>query len=127
MAAVLALFAALALVVSGVGLYGILSYAVTERTREMGIRLAHGAQPTDLLKLIVGHGLTLTALGLGAGLVTAFAVTRLTRGLLFGVSPTDPLTFAAIPLVLLAVAVLASAIPAWQATCLDPVASIRSE
>ena len=126
-AAVLTLFAGLALVVCGIGLYGILSYAVTERRREMGIRLAHGAQPKDLLRLIVGHGMTLTAIGLAAGLAAAFAVTRLTRGLLFGVSPTDPLIFATIPIVLLAVAVLASAIPAWQATRVDPVASLRSE
>ena len=126
-ASMLSLFAALALLVAAVGLYGVLSYAVTERTREMGIRLAHGAQPIDLIRLIAGHGVILTVLGLAAGLAGAFAVKRVTRGFLFGVSPTDPWTFATIPFVLLAVAVLASAVPAWRATRLDPMTPLRSE
>src|SRR5262249_14745017 len=111
-AALLTLFGLLALLLAAVGLYGVLSYAVTERTREMGIRLALGAQPRNLIKLVVGQGMMLVLIGLGLGVGAAFALTRLIEKLLFGVSATDPLTFAVIPLLLTGVALLACWIPA---------------
>jgi predicted permease len=126
-AALLTLFGFLALSLAAVGLYGVLSYAVAERTREMGIRLALGAQPRDLLKLVVGRGLLLTFVGLVIGLGAAFALTRLMEKLLFGVSPTDPLTFAVIPLLLAGVALLACWIPARRATRMDPLAALRHD
>lgn len=126
-AALLTLFGLLALLVAAVGIYGVLSYAVTERTRELGIRLAHGAQPRDLLKLVVGQGMLLAAIGLIMGLGGAFALTRLIQRLLFGVSATDPLTFAVIPLLLASVALLACWIPARRATRMDPLVALRYE
>jgi predicted permease len=126
-AAVLTLFAALALVVATVGIYGVLSYAVTERTREMGIRLAHGAQARDVLALIVGQGMRLTLAGVVLGLAGAFALTRLIQRLLYGVSANDPLTFALIPLGLAGVALLACSVPAWRATRVSPLTSLRHE
>jgi predicted permease len=126
-AAVLTLFALLALMVAAVGLYGVLSYAVTERTREIGIRLAHGARSWDVVSLIVGQGMRLACAGLVVGMAGAFALTRLIQRLLYGVSPTDPLTFAAIPLVLAGVALLACSLPAWRATRVNPLASLRHE
>jgi putative ABC transport system permease protein len=126
-AAVLTLFAGLALIVAAIGIYGVLSYAVSERTREMGIRLAHGARTWDVLSLIVGQGMRLTMAGLVIGLAGAFALTRLIQRLLYGVSPSDPLTFALIPLLLAGVALLACALPAWRATRVDPLTSLRHE
>src|SRR5262249_28251046 len=99
-AALLTLFGLLALSLAAVGIYGVLSYMVTERTREMGIRLALGARPRDLLQLVVGQGMTLTLIGLVIGVGAAFALTRLITKLLFGVSASDPLTFVVIPLLL---------------------------
>jgi predicted permease len=126
-ALLLTLFAVLALLVAAIGIYGVLSYAVTERTREMGIRLAHGAQARDLLKLVVGQGMRLTLIGLVIGVGVSFALTRLISRLLFGVSPTDPLTFIVIPLLLAVVALLACWIPARRATRMDPLAALRYE
>ncbi len=126
-ASLLTLFAVLALLVSGIGIYGMLSYGVTERTREMGIRLAHGAQPRDLLKLVVGQGMRLTLIGLVIGVCASFALTRLISRFLVGVSETDPLTFVAIPLILASVALLACWIPARRATRMDPLAALRYE
>jgi predicted permease len=126
-ALLLTLFALLALMVSAVGIYGVLSYAVTERTREIGIRLAHGAQPRDLIRLVVGQGMSLTLVGLTVGLAASFALTRLLRHLLFGVSPTDPFTFVVVPLLLATVALLACWIPARRATRLDPLSALRHE
>jgi putative ABC transport system permease protein len=126
-AALLTLFGLLALSLAAVGIYGVLSYAVTERTREMGVRLALGARPRDLLKLVVGQGLTLTLIGLVIGVGASFALTRLIAKLLFGVSPTDPLTFIVIPLLLAGVALLACWIPARRATRVDPLAALRYE
>jgi predicted permease len=123
----LALFALLALLVAAVGIYGVLSYGVTERTREMGIRLAHGAQPRDLFKLVVGQGMLLTAIGLAIGVGASLALTRLIQRLLFGVSATDPLTFVMIPLLLAAVALLACWMPARRATRMNPLAALRYE
>ena len=119
------MFGFVALLLAAVGIYGVLSYAVTERTREMGIRLAQGAQSRDLLKLVVGQGMQLTLIGLVLGVAASFALTRLLARLLFGVSPTDPLTFAVIPLLLASVAVLACWIPARRATRMDPLTALR--
>jgi predicted permease len=124
-ATLLTLFGLLALSLAAVGIYGVLSYAVTERTREMGVRLALGARPRDLIKLVVRQGLTLTLIGLVIGVGAAFALTRLIAKLLFGVSPTDPLTFVMIPLLLTGVALLACWIPARRATRVDPLAALK--
>ena len=126
-ATLLTLFGLLALSLAAVGIYGVLSYAVTERTREMGIRLALGACPRDLINLVVWQGLMLTLIGLVIGVGASFALTRLIAKLLFGVSPTDPLTFVVIPLLLTGVALLACWIPARRATRVDPLASLRYE
>src|SRR6266545_3611906 len=126
-ATLLTLFGLLALSLAAVGIYGVLSYAVTERTREMGIRLALGANPRDLLRLIVGQGLTLTLIGLVIGVGAAFALTRLISKLLYGVSATDPLTFIVIPMLLAGVALLACWLPARPATRVDPLVALRYE
>jgi predicted permease len=126
-ALVLTLFASLALIVSAVGIYGVLSYGVTERTREIGIRLAHGAQPRDLLTLVVGEGMTLTAIGLAVGLAASFGLTHLLQHVLFGIGTTDPLTFAVTPILLAAVALLACWIPAMRAMRMNPLAALRHE
>jgi predicted permease len=126
-AALLTLFGLLATSLAAVGIYGVLSYAVTERTRELGIRLALGAQPRNLLKLVVGQGLVLVLIGLVIGVSAAFALTRLTEKLLFGVSPTDPLTFVLISLLLTGVALVACWIPARRATRVNPLVALRHE
>jgi putative ABC transport system permease protein len=126
-ATLLTLFGLLALSLAAVGIYGVLSYAVTERTREMGVRLALGARPRDLLRLVVGQGLRLTFIGLVIGVCASFALTRLIAKLLFGVSATDPLTFVMIPLLLTGVALLACWIPARRATRVDPLAALKHE
>jgi len=126
-ATLLTLFGLLALSLAAVGIYGVLSYAVTERTRELGVRLALGARPRDLLRLVVGQGLRLTFIGLVIGVCASFALTRLIAKLLFGVSATDPLTFVMIPLLLTGVALLACWIPARRATRVDPLAALKHE
>jgi predicted permease len=120
-------FAALAVVLACVGIHGMLSYAVTQRTRELGIRLALGAPRHRVLGQIVGRSLTLTLVGVGIGLVGALGLTRLLRGLLFGVAPIDPAVFAAAAVSLAAVGVVASCLPARRASRVDPMVALRSE
>jgi putative ABC transport system permease protein len=121
----LGLFAGVALALAGVGVYGVISYAVTERTREMGIRIALGAQSGDVHRLIIGQGIKLTSIGVAVGLIASFALTRLMKNLLYDVTATDPATFLLIPLLLAVVALLACYIPARRAMKLDPLAALR--
>jgi ABC-type antimicrobial peptide transport system permease subunit len=120
-------FAGLALVLAAIGTYGVLSYMVTERRREIGIRVALGAARSHVLTQILGQGLQVTALGIAIGLAGALAVNRLIASLLFGVRPTDTLTIASVIATITAVAALASWLPAWRASRLDPNVVLRDE
>ena len=121
----LGVFGGLALLLAAVGLYGVLAYSVTQRSREVGIRIALGADRTAVLRLILGQGMRLAAVGLAIGLAASLAVTRLMTALLFAVSPTDVPTFVIVSVLLAAVAFAASFIPAWRAARIDPIVAMR--
>jgi putative ABC transport system permease protein len=120
-------FAGIALLLSAIGIYGVMAYTVSRRTSEIGVRMALGARPVDILRLIFGESMTLTLLGGSLGLVGAYAVTRVMKSLLFGVTSTDPLTFGGVTLLLCSVALLASYIPARRASRVDPVVAFKYE
>jgi putative ABC transport system permease protein len=123
----LTLFAGFALVLAAVGIYSVMSYLVSQGTRDIGIRMALGAERSAVLRMIFGQGLVLTVGGVALGLAGAFALTRVMRTLLFEVSPSDPMTFAAVPLLLSIVALAASYIPARRATRIEPLVALRDE
>ncbi len=126
-ATLLGLFALLAAALSAIGIYGVVSYSVSQRTHEIGIRMALGAQKSDVLKMVVGQGLKLVVIGVAIGIVGALALTRFLSSLLYGVKPTDPLTFIAVSLILIAVALAACYIPARRAAKVDPAVALRHE
>jgi putative ABC transport system permease protein len=120
-------FAALAMVLTVIGLYGVMSYAVNQRTQEIGVRMALGAGAGAIQRMILRHGMILVLNGVALGLAASWLLTRLMTNLLFAVSPTDPLTFGAISLVLIIVALLACLIPARRAMKVDPIVALRQE
>ncbi len=120
-------FGALALLLAAVGLYGLLSYAVAQRSREIGIRVALGAHTSTVVRLVVRQGLMMSALGAAIGLAITFGVTRLLTALLFGVAPRDPVILGGVVVILLAVGVVASMVPALRAARVDPLTALRAE
>jgi ABC-type antimicrobial peptide transport system permease subunit len=120
-------FAGLALVLAAVGIYSVLSYSVRRRVREIGIRMALGATPSDVLQMVVADGMKPILLGVALGLAAAFALSRVVTSLIYGVRATDPLTFAGVALLLVAVGLLATILPAYRATRVEPVRTLREE
>ena len=126
-ALLIGVFAVVALGLGAVGIYGVLAYSVTQRTHEIGIRMALGAQHQDVVELVLRHGVLLVVFGIGLGVAGALAMTQFLSSLLYGVKPTDPLTFIAVSLILTSVALMASYIPARRATKVDPMVALRHE
>jgi ABC-type antimicrobial peptide transport system permease subunit len=120
-------FAVFALLLAAIGLYGVMSHLVTQSTRDIGVLVALGARPGNIIQLVVRQGMELAGIGIVVGLAAAVALTRVMASLLFGVSATDLATFAAVPALLGAVALAATAIPAWRATRVDPMVALREE
>lgn len=123
--ALIGAFAVLALGLASLGLYGVISYSAKQRTREMGVRVAFGASERDVMRLILGQGMVMTLAGIGLGLAGAIAVTRVVSSFLVGVSARDPITFAGVPALLLAIAIVASFVPARRASRVDPNVALR--
>jgi len=126
-AALFGIFGILGMVLASIGIYGVMAYMVSQRTNEIGIRVALGARPFDVLRLVVGQGMRLALTGIAIGIVAALAVTRGMNSLLFSVRPYDPLTFLAVSSILAAVALLAGWLPARRAARIDPVLALRQE
>ncbi len=120
-------FGAIALLLAAAGIFGVLSYLVTQKTQEIGVRMALGAKPADVLRMVAGHGMRLTFAGLAIGLAGAFAVTRWMTSLLYEIRPSDPLTYAGVALLLAGVAFVACWIPSRRATRVDPIVALRYE
>jgi ABC-type antimicrobial peptide transport system permease subunit len=123
----LGIFAGLALLLAAVGIYGVIAYNVGQRTREIGIRMALGAQNSNVLGLVLKHGMSLGLIGLGIGLASSLALTRFLKGLLFSVSPTDPLTLLVVAILLAFAAFVACYVPARRAMAVDPIVALRCE
>jgi putative ABC transport system permease protein len=121
------LFALVAQQLAAIGLFGVLAYMVSQRTHEIGIRMAVGARPRDVFAMIMGHGMKLALIGVGIGLIGAFALTRLMASMLFGVAPTDAMTYGSIAALLIGVALLACYLPGRRATKVEPTISLRYE
>jgi putative ABC transport system permease protein len=121
------IFAALALILAAIGIYGVLSYSVSQRTRELGIRMALGARSSDVLRLVIVQGMKLSVLGIALGLAISFALSRLINSLLFGIRPYDPATFSLMCVVLIGVGLLACYLPARRALGVDPITALRIE
>jgi putative ABC transport system permease protein len=117
----------MALLLGLIGIYGVIAYAVSQRRREIGIRVALGAQQSELRRMFVRHALTLTAIGVAIGLAASAGLMRLMKSLLFGITPLDPFTYASVPVILLAAALVASYLPARRAAAVDPVETLRAE
>jgi putative ABC transport system permease protein len=120
-------FAALALVLAAVGLYGVLTYVVSQQTPDIGVRIALGASSGEVMRMVLGRGLRLAAGGIAIGAVVGLALARMIAGVLYGVSPTDPITFSLLPLLLLAITAAACSVPAGSAMRVDPIIALRSE
>ena len=126
-ASLLGAFGTLALLIASVGLYGVIAFAVRQRTREFGVRIALGAERQDVIQLVILKALRVTLVGAGVGLLLSLASTHLLRGLLYGLSPVDPTTYVSVVLLWMVVALIASCVPAYRATRVDPAVALREE